>query len=101
MNINIEYKHETGFKNFFNRIAGKKLSVLYDVNTKPYAEALLLQIKEYTKKPFAWNIPIKNCFRPKTNANGRTNFQKVAIMYWLSVVERSTIWRNPFLLVWE
>ncbi|MGN1052671.1 MAG: sn-glycerol-1-phosphate dehydrogenase, partial [Candidatus Scatosoma sp.] len=45
MNINIEYKHETGFKNFFNRIAGKKLSVLYDVNTKPYAEALLLQIK--------------------------------------------------------
>ena len=50
MNINIEYKHETGFKNFFNRIAGKKLSVLYDVNTKPYAEALLLQIKEYIKK---------------------------------------------------
>ena len=47
MNINIEYKHETGFKNFFNHIAGKKLSVLYDVNTKPYAEALLLQIKEY------------------------------------------------------
>ena len=50
MNINVEYKHETGFKTFFNRIAGKKLSVLYDVNTKPYAEALLLQIKEYANK---------------------------------------------------
>ncbi len=48
MNIYIEYKHETGFDGFFHRIAGKKLSVLYDVHTKPYAEALLTSMTAYT-----------------------------------------------------
>ena len=57
MNIDIEYKHETGFRNFFKRIAGKRVSVLYDVNTKPYAEKMISQLKEYAKETVRVEYP--------------------------------------------
>lgn len=41
MQINVEYRHENGFKNFLKKVSGKDVALLYDVNTKPYA----LQIK--------------------------------------------------------
>lgn len=37
MNINIEYKDKSGFITFFNKIKDKTVSLMYDVNTKPYA----------------------------------------------------------------
>ena len=46
MNINVEYRHESGFKHFFERIQGKKVAVMYDVNTKPYAENIKAEIAE-------------------------------------------------------
>ena len=47
MNINIEYRNETGFKTFFNRISSKKIAVMYDVNTKPYANEMKSKLKDY------------------------------------------------------
>jgi len=38
VNINIEYRHQDGFKGFLERIGGKKVTLMYDVNTAPYAE---------------------------------------------------------------
>lgn len=35
--MQVEYRHEDGFKHFFNKMAKKTVAVLYDVNTKPYA----------------------------------------------------------------
>ena len=40
MNINVEYRNETRFANFFKRITGWRIAVMYDVNTKLYAEDL-------------------------------------------------------------
>ncbi len=50
MNINVEYRHESGFKKFFERIQGKKVAVMYDVNTKPYAEDIKAEIAEKADK---------------------------------------------------
>ena len=38
--MNVEYKHETGFKNFYAFIKGKTITVAYDKNTKPFADDL-------------------------------------------------------------
>ena len=35
--MNVEYYHENRFENFFQKISGKTVAVMYDVNTKPYA----------------------------------------------------------------
>ena len=43
--FNIEYKSENGeFPVFFKRINGKKVAVLFDFNTKPYALDLVKKI---------------------------------------------------------
>ena len=44
--MNIEYKSQQGtFPLFFNKISNKKVAVVYDVNTKPYAVNIINQIK--------------------------------------------------------
>lgn len=48
--MNVEYRHETGFKNFFEKIACKVVAVMYDVNTKPYAMSIIKEMKEYGTK---------------------------------------------------
>lgn len=35
--INIEYRHDGDFVRFFEKIAGKRVTLLYDINTEPYA----------------------------------------------------------------
>lgn len=40
MNINVEYRNQSGFEKFFGKLNGKKVALLYDVNTKPYAKAM-------------------------------------------------------------
>ena len=37
MKINIEYRDKSGFSSFFNFISDKRVALLYDVNTAPYA----------------------------------------------------------------
>ena len=46
MQINVEYRHVSGFSRFFESVKGKKVSIMYDVNTTPYAKAMLEQLKE-------------------------------------------------------
>ena len=46
MNINVEYRNETGFVNFFNKIRNKTVALMYDVNTLPYATNLKKQLLE-------------------------------------------------------
>ena len=38
MHINVEYFHKSGFATFLQSVKGKAVTVMYDVNTKPYAE---------------------------------------------------------------
>lgn len=40
MEMNIEYRHESGFKTFFGKVAGKTVALMFDVNTKPFAEKI-------------------------------------------------------------
>ena len=47
--MNIEYRHESGFKKFFENVAGKRVACIYDANTKPYAEQLKSELSEYVK----------------------------------------------------
>ena len=47
MNINVEYKTADGkFPLFIERVKGKKVSVMFDVNTKPYADAIIKDLDE-------------------------------------------------------
>ena len=50
MQMNIEYRHESGFKVFFEKITDKTLVLMYDVNTKPYADGLKLEIRKHNAK---------------------------------------------------
>ena len=57
MNINVEYKNETGFQGFFERIKGKKVAVMYDVNTKPYAENIKAEMFEFATEILSVEYP--------------------------------------------
>lgn len=51
MKINVEYKNTQGeYPIFFEKIQGKSVSVLYDVNTAPYALALIEKIQTLASK---------------------------------------------------
>lgn len=43
--MNIEYRHQTGFNTFLSTVKGKKVAVLYDVNTKPFADDIIKMLK--------------------------------------------------------
>ena len=45
--INIEYKNRFGeYPCFFERVKNKALCIAYDINTKPFAKAILVKLKE-------------------------------------------------------
>ena len=46
MNMNVEYRHISGFENFFKKAENKTLAVMYDVNTKPFALDIIAQLNE-------------------------------------------------------
>ena len=45
MSIQVCYKHKDGFAPFLSAVAGKKVAVLYDVNTAPYAQGIREQLR--------------------------------------------------------
>ena len=45
MGIEILYKKEEGFAPFLRAVAGKRVAILYDVNTAPYAEEIRKMLK--------------------------------------------------------
>lgn len=57
MDINIEYRHESGFIKFFNRIKDKRVTVIYDINTKPFAEQIKGEISRYAKEILSVEYP--------------------------------------------
>ncbi len=44
--MNIEYKNKSGFSGFFISVKAKKIAVMYDVNTKPYALDMIDALKK-------------------------------------------------------
>ena len=48
--MNVEYYHENRFENFFQKISGKTVAVMYDVNTKPYALQMIGILKTICRK---------------------------------------------------
>ena len=46
MEMNIEYRNQSGFKAFFEKIANKTVAVMYDVNTKPFALGIKKEIEQ-------------------------------------------------------
>lgn len=47
MSIKVEYRNETNFKEFFERISGKRIALLYDVNTAEYAVPLKKELEAH------------------------------------------------------
>lgn len=45
MPIQVEYKHQTGFENFLAKQKNKRVAILYDVNTAPYAEPMIARLE--------------------------------------------------------
>ena len=45
MNISVQYRNENNFEPFFGKMNGKTVSVLYDVNTKPYALQIIEEMR--------------------------------------------------------
>lgn len=50
MQMNIEYRHTSGFEKFFSKITQKNVALLYDVNTKPYAEQIREELESHDCK---------------------------------------------------
>lgn len=44
MNIHIEYRQKSGFSEFFGKIGGRRVCMMYDVNTAPYARAMKAEL---------------------------------------------------------
>ena len=57
MEINVEYRHISRFEKFFKSITGKSVTVMFDVNTKPYAQDLIRQIKLYASNVVTVEYP--------------------------------------------
>lgn len=57
MQMNIEYKHQTGFKTFFEKVKDKKVAVMFDVNTKPFADKISKQMLDQDIKVFNIYFP--------------------------------------------
>ncbi|MBO5412536.1 MAG: sn-glycerol-1-phosphate dehydrogenase [Clostridia bacterium] len=57
MNIKIAYRHEGEFEEFFKKQQGKVVAVMYDVNTKPYAEEMKLQLAKTAKSVLSIEFP--------------------------------------------
>ena len=55
--MNIAYKQENGFVPFYKSLTGKIVSVIYDVNTKPYAEAIKKELLDYAKEVVCLEFP--------------------------------------------
>lgn len=45
MSVQVCYKQKDGFVPFFEAVSGKKVAILYDVNTAPYAETIRMQLR--------------------------------------------------------
>ena len=48
--MNVEYRNQSGFQKFFNRVQDKIIALMYDVNTTLYAEQLKIQLSQYVKE---------------------------------------------------
>ncbi len=57
MNINVEYRDVSGFENFFDRVKNKTVTVMYDINTKPYADQLKTELSRYAKEIWSMEYP--------------------------------------------
>ncbi len=55
--MNIEYKQKNGFIPFYQRIKDKTLALIYDVNTKPYAETMKMDLSNYVKEIVCLEFP--------------------------------------------
>ena len=59
MNMNVEYRHISGFENFFKQAEGKTIAVMYDANTQPFASAFIKQLNEKGANTIAVYYPEK------------------------------------------
>lgn len=57
MDMNVEYRHESRFEKFFNKVKGKTVTVMYDVNTKPYAAEIKTELGDYAKNVLSVEFP--------------------------------------------
>lgn len=57
MHINVEYFHKGGFTNFLQRVKDKAVTMMYDVNTKPYAEWMKGLLHKNVKEIFSVEYP--------------------------------------------
>ena len=48
--MNVEYRNQSGFQKFFNRVQDKIIALMYDVNTTLYAEQLKIELFQYVKE---------------------------------------------------
>lgn len=55
--MNVEYKQKNGFTSFYKRLQGKIVSIIYDINTKPYAEGIKVELSNYAKEIFFLEFP--------------------------------------------
>ena len=44
--MNVEYRHESGFSTFFNKVQGKRVLLMYDINTMPYALEMKARLQD-------------------------------------------------------
>lgn len=55
--MNVVYKHENGFASFYKKLKRKIVSVIYDINTKPYAEKIKEELSNYAKEILFLEFP--------------------------------------------
>ena len=83
--MNIEYKHKNGFIPFYKRIANKSVTVIYDINTKPYAETIfvfrLTNLHNFEENALETNYGIMYAQMDPIN-RGKPKYQAIAIYKW-------------------
>ena len=55
--MRIEYKHENEFTPFYQKLKGKSVTVIYDINTRPYAETIKTELSNYVKEILFFRVP--------------------------------------------
>ncbi len=73
MILNVEYRHKNNFENFFLSVKEKRVAVMFDLNTKPFALPIIKELKDNGSMTVEIFFPAEELIPTKENCDSAYN----------------------------